>query len=262
VRGWLETAYFLLGADFTGASDTGAMSYMAKMGGWGILDYGLNFAAEPWDWLQLGYASYLSSWSLMNTGRPDTGYGFWFPGPENDGASGWAFMTAKSGRAWIRQDVARGPWHYDGEIDLGYGAGLRIARTVVTDDPLFGTIAYGGLLTVTGDRLSVVPRDGVRQRLDAILGTKLRMELDRDGFAAGGVVELDRSLDRVAFTVENRTGDAHRTGLRLALPDRGVYRVSVDGRPVELRRTGDWEYPFRADLDVAGASVAVEIGRR
>ena len=36
-------------------------------------------------WLEPGYASYLSSWALMNTGRPDTNYGYWFPGPENDG---------------------------------------------------------------------------------------------------------------------------------------------------------------------------------
>jgi len=51
------------------------MSYMAAMGGWGVLDYALNFAPSPYGWLQLGYASYLSSWALMNTGRPDTNYG-------------------------------------------------------------------------------------------------------------------------------------------------------------------------------------------
>jgi hypothetical protein len=38
VRGWLEPAYYLLDSDFTGSSDTGALSYMANMGGWGILD--------------------------------------------------------------------------------------------------------------------------------------------------------------------------------------------------------------------------------
>ena len=108
VRGWLEPGYYLLGSDFTGSSDVGALSYMANMGGWGMLDYALRFAPSPWDWLQLGYASYLSSWALMNTGRPDTNYGYWFPGPENDGASGWQFMTAKFGRAWIRKDVPRG----------------------------------------------------------------------------------------------------------------------------------------------------------
>ena len=113
VRGWLEPAYYLLGSDFTGSSDTGALSYMANMGGWGILDYGLRFAPEPWDWLQLGYASYLSSWALMNTGRADTNYGYWFPGPENDGASGWQFMTAKFGRAWIRTDGRVLDWTVD-----------------------------------------------------------------------------------------------------------------------------------------------------
>src|SRR5215467_2740784 len=156
VRGWLETSYYLLGADFTASSDTGAMSYMANMGGWGILDYAVNFAATPYDWLQLGYASYLSSWALMNTGRPDTNFGYWFPGKENDGATGWQFMTSKFGRAWIRKDVPRGPWNYDGEIDLGFGAGLRTAATILTDDPLFGWYAYGGTLDATG-KLSIVP---------------------------------------------------------------------------------------------------------
>jgi hypothetical protein len=90
VRGWLETAYYLLGADFTASSDIGAMSYMANMGGWGILDYAVNFSDSPYDWLQLGYASYLSSWSLMNTGRPDTNYGFWFPGQRKRWRGGMA----------------------------------------------------------------------------------------------------------------------------------------------------------------------------
>jgi len=69
VRGWLETNFYQLGADF-------GVSYMTAMGGWGILDYGINFADNPFDWLQLGYASYLSSWCLMNTGTPETNYGY------------------------------------------------------------------------------------------------------------------------------------------------------------------------------------------
>ncbi len=39
VKGWLETSYYQLGAD-------NSMSYMAKMGGWSILDYGINFAEK------------------------------------------------------------------------------------------------------------------------------------------------------------------------------------------------------------------------
>ena len=80
------------------------------MGGWGVLDYAIHFAPDPTDWLQLGYASSLSSWSLMNTGTPASNYGFWFPGERNDGAAGWQFMSARSGSAWMGSRVwASGP---------------------------------------------------------------------------------------------------------------------------------------------------------
>jgi hypothetical protein len=266
VRGWIEPAYYLLGADFTASSDVGSLSYMANMGGWGVLDYGLDFAAAPWDWLQLGYASYLSSWALMNTGRAETGYGFWFPGAENDGATGWQFMTAKFGRAWIRKDVPRGAWHYDGEIDLGYGAGLRMAATVLADDPLFGWIAYGGVLTRPGNKLSVVPRDGLRQRFAAVAGKpaplRVKIELDRDGFREGAAIETDESLKDITFLLENRTGDTHTTGLRLALPLGRSYTILQDGRPVKLApagNIGNKDYPWRAELRVVGPASKIEI---
>jgi hypothetical protein len=292
VRGWLETAYFLLGADFTGSSDTGALSYMANMGGWGILDYGIGFADAPWDWLQLGYASYLSSWALMNTGRPDTNYGFWFPGPENDGASGWQFTTAKWARGWIRKEMPRGPWHYDGEIDLGYGAGLRMAATVVADDPWFGLIAYGGTLTQEGSTLQVVPRDGLRRRLAVVLkdprqgptrpfgwlggsasgdanaysdelrrtsaGSKFRIEFERDGFAANAPITFDRQLGKVGFLVENTTSDRHKTVVRLSLPSGERYEMKIAGRRVPLVPSGNLDYPLQAVLDMpVGASVEI-----
>src|SRR5207244_9440030 len=239
VRGWLETAYYLLGADFTASSDIGAMSYMANMGGWGILDYAINFADVPYDWLQLGYASYLSSWSLMNTGRAETNYGFWFPGKENDGATGWQYMTAKFGRAWIRKDVPRGPWHYDGEIDLGYGAGLRMAATIVTRDPLFDWVAYGGTLNITGSELSIIPRDGLRQRFCAILPEqRLRIELDRDGFVAGRPVVLDKNVNEIRWSLENRTADAHVARLKISVTGKSPYAVLQSGNRIGLAKPG------------------------
>ena len=266
VRGWLETAYYLLGADFTGSSDSGALSYMANMGGWGILDYGINFATAPWDWLQLGYASYLSSWALMNTGRADTNYGYWFPGPENDGASGWQFTTAKWARGWIRKEMPRGPWHYDGEIDLGYGAGIRMATTLVAEDPIFGWIAYGASLSGGPDTFEVVPRDGLRQRFCVMrpgrtqgATRKLRLEVDRDGFAREAPITFDASLGRATFTLENRTGEPHRTRLRLALPEARRYQVRQDGRQLALRPTGSFDYPQEVVLQVKGAASRVEV---
>ncbi len=263
VRGWLESSYYQLGAD-------PGLSYMAAMGGWGILDYGLNFAGQPYDWLQLGYASYLSSWSLMNTGPPETNYGFWFPGKENDGAAGWQFMAAKWGRAWMGTEVPRGPWHYDGEIDLGFGGALRMAATVLTRDPVFDWIAYGGSLSRDGDGLAIIPRDGLRQRFAAVLPDehlpwpavrRFKMELDRDGFAAGGAIVTDPGLNKVAFTLENRTHDAHVTGLRLSFPVGADYEITQDGSKVVLSRTGDWDYPWRAELQVGAGPHQIELVR-
>jgi len=270
VRGWLETAYYLLGADFTASSDRGALSYMAKMGGWAILDYGVNFAPKPYDWLQLGYASYLSSWALMNTGRAETGYGCWFPGQENDGAAGWQFMPAKFGTAWIRKDVPRGPWHYDGEIDLGFSAGLRSAATILTRDPLFDWLAYGGTLDVDKDRLSVVPRDGLRKRFHVVLSEnetptttirRLKIELDRDGFAAGQSIVVDKSLKKLTLTLENRTADRHLTRLGLSLPEAASYALFQDGRKLTLNPTDNADYPLRAELQMTGGPARIELVR-
>jgi len=258
VRGWLNPAYYTLGAD-------PGVSYMAAMGGWGVLDYALNFAPRPSDWLQLGYASYLSSWSLVNSGRPETNYGFWFPGKENDGAAGWQFMSAKAGSAWMGSSYPggvtepRGPWHYDGEIDLGFGAALRMAATIVTRDPTFGWIAYGGTLRENGNDLVVSPRDGVRRRFDAVISdaSRVKVELERDGFASDGMITLDKTANHIAFIVENRTGTPHTTALRLS----ARYTVVANGRPVALTPTGDWDYPWRADISMTGASTRVTLAR-
>lgn len=263
VRGWLNPSYYTLGSD-------AGMSYMAAMGGEGILDYGLNFAASPSDWLQLGYASYLSSWALMNTGTAQSNYGYWFPGPANDGAAGWQFMSAKVGSAWMGSSVPggvmvpRGPWNYDGEIDLGFDGALRMAATVVTKDPTFGWIAYGGTLTEKGGTLLINPRDGLRQRFDAIVPDqglpfpddfrRVKIALDRDQFAPNGEIALDPSLARIAFTVENGTGDLHTTVVRLSLPIDRHYALQQDGKDVPLIQTGDWDYPWQAELSISGTS--------
>jgi len=271
VRGWLNPAYYTLGAD-------PGVSYMAAMGGWGVLDYALNFAPSPYDWLQLGYASYLSSWCLVNSGTAESGYGAWFPGKENDGAAGWQFMSAKAGSAWMGSSVPggvtvpRGPWHYDGEIDLGFGGALRMAATVVTNDPTFGWIAYGGVAKEDGKRLAINPRDGVRRRLAVVIQdralpfadslARLKVELERDGFASAGDISVDKSLETVTFTIENRTGKAHRTGIRLSFPVNAHYVLTVDGAPVALAETGNPDYPWRAEVPVSAPTAAVALQRR
>ena len=93
-RGWLEPAYYYLGSDYRGGGGNAyTLTYMSQMGGWSVLDYGLHFAADPHEYLRLGYASYLSAWALMNTGTPESNYGYWYPGKANDGGAGGGFRA-------------------------------------------------------------------------------------------------------------------------------------------------------------------------
>lgn len=258
VRGWLETKYFLLGSDFTNSSDTHTLSYMAKMGGWSILDYGINFAEKPYDWLQLGYASYLSSWALMNTGTPESNYGFWAPGKQNDGAMGWAFMESKTARAWIRKDIDRGAWYYDGEADLGNGAGIRMAATVVANDPLFGWIAYGGILNQNNKGFTVIPRDGLRDRLSLVSkDVRTTISFYRDGFAKEKQISITPDLKKVTFTLENRTGNSHTTKLSIFVLPGKVPEVTVDGKKVIVLKSGEREFATTINVSRATHQVVV-----
>lgn len=245
VRGWLETKYFLLGSDFTTSSDRHCLSYMARMGGWSILDYGLRFSEKPWDWLQLGYASYLSAWSLMNTGTEESNYGYWAPGKENDGATGWAFMSAKEGRAWIRKDIERGAWFYDGEQDLGHGSAVRMAATILAEDPLFGWVAYGGVLNDDEGAISVIPRDGLRCRFWLVSEkNRLGVEMERDGFAGEEAVIIDNERGELEMTIENRTGDNHHTRVYVSGDN---CEILLDGKKYPLKESGFRSY---ADLKI------------
>jgi hypothetical protein len=232
-RGWLETAYYLLGSDYrAGMGGSYTLSYMSQMGGWSVLDYALHYAGQPAEYLRLGYASYLSSWALVNSGTPESHYGFWYPGKENDGAAGGGFEPRAWATSWLRKSHPRGSWYYGCEIDLGYCAALRTAATIVADDPIFGLIAYGGHLAVTPDSFAVIPRDGLRQRLHVVRNERrLHLVLNRDGFAADQPIWIDPSLRETRFTLENRSGDAHTTIAELS----GVAgRIAVEGLPAKL----------------------------
>ncbi len=123
LRGWLEPAYYLMGSDNrAGDATLYALSYMSQAGGWPLLEYGIRYAQDPGPFINLGYASLLSSWALMNAGPAEAGYGYWFPGAEQDGACGWAFTPEKESRMWLGPTNQRGIWFYDGEIEIGLGA--------------------------------------------------------------------------------------------------------------------------------------------
>ncbi|MEX1010959.1 MAG: DUF5695 domain-containing protein [Balneolaceae bacterium] len=255
-RGWMEPKFFLMGSDMIRHSHTHILSYMAKMGGWSILNYGLEFSDEPHDWIQLGYNSYLSSFALMNTGTEESDYGFWFPGEVNDGALGWAFMESKHGNAWNRQQEDRGAWRYDGEINLGMGTVTRLASTILTEDPIFGWTSYGANLERSGGEFLMVPQDGVRVRFWLVdENSHIGLHLDRDGWAKNEPIRVSQDRNRVTLEIENRFGTSHTTRLSLQIHDGESWTASLDGSPLAPVRTTDrgefvrvlYDLPISAD---------------
>ena len=182
---------FQLGSDYRGNLSY-LLSYMSQLGGWSILDYALHFAEDPTDSLRLGYASSLSSWALVNSGTEASGYGQWFPGRNNDGATGGGFMPDAIGRGWIGKEVSRGAWYYSAEQDVSYCGALRTHATIVTRDRVFGEYAYGGELTRKADTVSVIPRDGLRTRLHVIRDDQ-RLRQSALGRGRGRSLRLDSS---------------------------------------------------------------------
>jgi hypothetical protein len=203
------------------------LSYMSQMGGWAVEDYGLNFARDPIPYLRLGYASYLSSWALLNSGTAQSNYGYWYPGKDNDGGAGGGFEPRPWGHAWLgNKAMGHGAWWYDGEIDLGFSGGLRTAATVVSDDPIFGLYAYGGELRKDGNSIEVIPKDGLRDRFAVVLGNaRLQLRLDHDGFAEGHRLAFSEDLTRIDFQIENRSHDPHETTLTIQGLPSGSYRL-------------------------------------
>ena len=253
-RGSIEPAYYLLGSDYRGSGGNSyTLTYMSQMGGWAVLDYALHFAADPSAHLRLGYASFLSAWALMNTGTPESNYGYWYPGQANDGGAGGGFEPAPFGRTWLGQPHHRGSWYYSCEIDLGYCGALRAARTVIADDPIFGRTCFGGDWRATEDGIEVTPKDGVRRRFHALLGDrKLHLELDNGRFASDTPLILQEDLRKARFSLESDNTAEHTTLLRLGGLATGRYVVKHGEEQAASLDVDEHQLTF-------GRSIAVEI---
>lgn len=260
-RGWIETSYYELGSDYRGSTSY-LQSYMSHLGGWAVLDEGLNFADNPTDYLRLGYASALSAWCLVNSGTAESGYGYWYPAKANDGATGGGFIPEAWGRGWIGKTMPRGAWHYSAEEDVGYVGALRTHATVVVKDPVFGDYAYGGILTRGNGSLQVIARDGLRMRLHVIRNQqRLHLLLDNDGFAAEQPITISDDLNHLAFRIENRAGRPHATQMRISGMPAGAYEISVNGRRAATFSGSEQEQIVKIPLPGAG-DAAVTIARR
>ena len=126
-------------------------------------------------------------------------------------------------------------------------------------------------MTEQGNELSINPRDGLRRRLDVVIPDmylpfpddirRVKLELERDGFAADGPITMDKALQKIAFTIENRTANAHKTGVRLSIPAQSRYELLQEGKAVPVVQTGNWDYPWRAELAISGPTSKIDLQR-
>ena len=256
-RGWLETAYYYYGSDYRGdMGDDFVVTYMAQMGGWGLLDYALNYATNSTDYLRLGYASYLCGWSTMNTGTPDSNYGFWYPGAENDGGCGGGFEPSPYNYTWLGgQPMHRGPWYYSAEENLGFCGAIRSGATILADDPIFGRFCYGGVWTNAADGIEIIPLDGVRQRFHAMFSSgNLHLVLNNDRFATAQPIVLQPDLSQVSFQIESENSAAHSVALYFTASTAGTYSVTdVHGVVTTLNLQAGGQATVNLPMDAAAS---------
>jgi hypothetical protein len=258
-RGVIEKAYYCYGSDYRGgAGDSFTLSYMSPMGGWGVLNHALYDRGEPDATIRLGYASCLSSWSLMNTGTHETNFGYWFPGQANDGGTGGGFEPAAYGTTWLGQPHHRGPWYYSSETDLGYCGALRAAATIVADDPIFGAFCFGGQMRAEKESLRIVPRDGVRRRLHLrTAGQQIDLEVTGGRFAKEEPIEWSAGEHRLLFTLEAETAARGEMQLLITgLPPRS-YKLHCNHETTEFNVDGS--APQRLRISVGAGNAKVEI---
>lgn len=260
-RGVVEKAYYYYGSDYRGgAGDAFTLTYMSPMGGWGVMDHALHDRREPDATIRLGYASYLSAWSLMNTGTQENGYGYWFPGQANDGGTGGGFEPAAYGMTWLGQPHHRGPWYYSSETDLGYCGALRTAATIVADDPVFGRFCFGGEMHNENASLHIVPRDGVRRRLHLrTAGQQIDLELTGGRFAKEQPIQWNADQHRFLFTLETEATGTGEPRLVIAGLPAGSYKIVCAGQTNEFQPDG--KTPLRLRVPAGSTKARVEILR-
>ena len=265
-RGWLETAYYYYGSDYRGdMGDDFVVTYMAQMGGWGLLDYAINYAANPADYLRLGYASYLNGWSTMNTGTADSNYGFWYPGAQYDGGCGGGYEPSPFNSTWLGgQPMHRGPWYYSAEENLGFCGAVRSAATILTDDPIFGRFCYGGAWTNSTGDILVTPMDGVRQRFYMLLSNgTVHLILDTDHFVSGQSIDAAADLTHFNLTVETGNTAAHTSQLHFTTSLGGNYSLSdTSGTITTVTVQPNQEVVFNLPFDAGGATKTFSITKQ
>jgi hypothetical protein len=228
------------------------------MGGWGVLDHALHDRREHDATIRLGFASILSSWSLMNTGTQESGFGYWFPSEANDGGTGGGFEPAPYGMTWLGQPHHRGPWYYSSETDLGYCGSVRALSTIVADDPVFGRFCFGGEMRADKATLRIIPRDGVRRRLHLRTeNQQIDFELTGARFAKEQPIHWSPSQQKFVFALETEPTGSGEVQVAIAGLPAGTYKVICGDQKSEFHPNDTKLVRLRIPAGTSKASVEV-----
>lgn len=221
--------WYLYGSDLPSQDGGVCLRYMTQVGGMSLLDYTLNYSADRAYDIKLAYGSYMAGWALINSGYYDDN-------PGNLYSSIWYYQgrkgeTMHSLNSWEQVlPIYNGGLATSGESALGFWAALRMASTVISEDPVFGLYAYGGEVSETGNGITVTPKDGVRKRVHLLqFNEVVSAELFQDQFAS---LEIGKNADSLSAKVDNVTGSEHTADMELTGFAAGTYTVSVNGSAV------------------------------
>jgi hypothetical protein len=190
----------------------------------------------------------------MNSGTPESNYGFWYPGAANDGACGGGFEPLPYNTTWLGQPMHRGTWYYSAEENLGFCGAVRAAATILADDPLFGRFCYGGTWQQTSTNIQVTLLDGVRKRFHGMLNSgQGHLIVDTDRFVTSGGISLKQDFSAINFTIETDNSAAHTSRLHLTLSIPGTYTITTDEGTIATLNTQAGQESI-ADLPMPAAA--------
>lgn len=224
-RGWMPVWYLYgIPVTITGENWWNGQ-YTASLAGTAIDDWVRHHSDQPEVEQRLSWAAKIANVSHINSGQISSH-------PDNIGAVAWTYQAEKGNFPAL--GLGGGPlqngWRgMSGEADLGLWGAIRILSADVAVDPIFGLVGYGADVTEENGRYTIIPKDGIFQRLNLIT-EKFGMELQRDKYTSATVA---KTKDYVKFTLKNVTpGYAHSTNVKFRGLKPGSYDILLDGQVI------------------------------
>ncbi|WP_256757033.1 DUF5695 domain-containing protein [Cohnella sp. WQ 127256] len=195
--------------------------YTVSLAGYAMDDWIRNNSATPEVEQRMSYAAKIANVGAINSGQISSD-------PANIGAVAWTYQAEKGNYGALGHGggpLQNGWRGMSGEADLGLFGAIKILSSDVSVDPIFGLYCYGCEVTSSGGNYSVIPKDGVFQRLNLIT-EKFGMELERDKYTAATVAI---AKNYVNFTLKNSTpSTAHTTKVTFSGLAPGSYNILLN----------------------------------